>query len=388
MALSLKGKRGLMCAASFLFWFAQYIYNPFLSPYLLGLGITATFTGTIIGAYGFTQMAARFPLGISADYLQKHRIFILLGMVFSALASVMRYLFPAPVPMLVASLLSGIASSTWISFTLLFARYFKPHELSKSIGLLTAMNNAGTLTAYLLGGLMYEPLGMKSLFLGSILAGTLGAVLALFVRDEPPLGERPQIVSLLSVLKNKRLWLFSIAALMYHLIVFATVNSFTSTILKQLGASGVQISACSALFMASSMIAAWFVGTKPAQALGERPLMCLCFLILGVYAFIMPRLGSIPAIMAIQFLGGLGSASLISLLMSNAMYDIPGFARSSGMGFFQSVYAVGILLGPILMGALADSIGFVAGYTLISLLALLCAVSLYFLTRKDQKHQP
>ena len=86
-----------MCVASFLFWFSQYIYNPFLSPYLLGLGISATFAGTIIGAYGFTQLVARFPLGISADCLQKHRVFILLGMLFSGLASVIRFFFPQPV---------------------------------------------------------------------------------------------------------------------------------------------------------------------------------------------------------------------------------------------------------------------------------------------------
>lgn len=382
MSLSLRGKRGLMCAASFLFWFSQYIYNPLMSPYLLGLGISATFAGTIIGAYGLTQMVARLPLGISADSLQKHRIFILLGMIFSSLASVIRYFFPSPLPMLAASLLSGIASSTWISFTLLFSRYYGPQELSRSIGLLTAMNNAGTLSAYLLGGILYEPFGMKSLFLGSILAGALGVLIALLVRDEPPLVEKPGIGSLLSVLKNRRLWLFSAAALMYHLIIFATANSFTSTILRGLGASGVQISTCSALFMAASMLSAWFVGTKPAQRIGERPIMCFCFSLLGAYALILPRLTNIYAIMCIQFLGGLGGSSLISLLMSNAITDIPGYARSTAMGFFQSVYAIGILLGPILMGMLADTIGFRAGYTLIAGLSVLCSAALYLLTRK------
>lgn len=381
---TLLGKRALMCAASFLFWFSQYIYNPFLSPYLLGLGISATFAGTIIGAYGFTQLVARFPLGISADCLQKHRIFILLGMLFSGLASVIRFFFPQPVPMLLANLLSGIASSMWISFTILFSRYYPPEELSKSIGLLTAMNNAGTLAAYLLGGALYEPFGMKSLFLGSALSGGLGLVIALFVKDEPPQGDRPQPRALVrSTLRDKRLWLFSIAALLYHMILFATANSFTSNIVKELGASGVEISACSALFMAASMIAAWFVGTKPAQTLGERPMMCVCFCLLGLYALVLPRLDSLPLIMIMQFLGGLGGSSLISLLMSNAVRNIPGVARSTGMGFFQSVYALGIMLGPVWMGAMADRIGFVAGYAIVGVLSLACAAGLYLLTRKE-----
>ncbi len=382
MSTPIKTKRALMCVASFFFWFSQYIYNPFLSPYLLGLGISATFAGTIIGAYGFTQLVARLPLGVSADYLQKHRLFILLGMVFCCLASVIRMLWPSPVPMLLANLLSGIASSMWISFTILYSRYYEPSELSKSIGILTAMNNAGTLTAYLLGGVLYERFGMQSLFLGSALAGAAGFAVALFVRDEPPVGEKPELRALFATLKGGRLWLFSIAALLYHLILFATANSFTSSILKDLGASGVQISACSALFMGASMIAAWFVGTKPAQKLGEKPMMCFCFVLLGIYALVMPRLSSLPAIMAVQFAGGLGSSSLISLLMSNGIRDIPGEARSTGMGFFQSVYALGIMLGPVVMGAMADRIGFVNGYAVIGVLGLLCAVSLYVLTRR------
>ena len=80
---------------------------------------------------------------------------------------------------------------------------------------------------------------MKSLFLGSALSGGLGLVIALFVKDEPPQGDRPQPRALvLSTLRDKRLWLFSIAALLYHMILFATANSFTSNIVKELGASG------------------------------------------------------------------------------------------------------------------------------------------------------
>ena len=144
MNKTLLGKRASCAPRPLCSGFRSTSTTPFLSPYLLGLGISATFAGTIIGAYGFTQLVARFPLGISADCLQKHRIFILLGMLFSGLASVIRFFFPQPVPMLLANLLSGIASSMWISFTILFSRYYPPEELSKSIGLLTAMNNAGT----------------------------------------------------------------------------------------------------------------------------------------------------------------------------------------------------------------------------------------------------
>ena len=57
----LKKKRFLIYLATFFFWFAQYVYNPYMTPYLLGLYITASFAGVIVGMYGSTQLICRLP---------------------------------------------------------------------------------------------------------------------------------------------------------------------------------------------------------------------------------------------------------------------------------------------------------------------------------------
>ena len=41
-----------------LFWFAQYVFVPFLSPHLTALGMTASVAGMIMGAYGMAQSGA------------------------------------------------------------------------------------------------------------------------------------------------------------------------------------------------------------------------------------------------------------------------------------------------------------------------------------------
>ncbi|MDR0272568.1 MAG: MFS transporter, partial [Clostridiales bacterium] len=46
------------------FWFSLYTYVPYVSPYAENLGANHRLIGLIGGAYGFTQMAIRFPLGI------------------------------------------------------------------------------------------------------------------------------------------------------------------------------------------------------------------------------------------------------------------------------------------------------------------------------------
>lgn len=375
-------KRLLLCVATFFFWFSLYVYNPFMTPFLLGLGLTASLVGTIVGAYGFTQMLVRFPLGLSADRLKKHRVFIIAGMALSLVACVLRLLLPSAVPMLLANILSGVAASTWISFTILYACYYEKEETSKAIGTLTAMNNAGTLTGYLLGGVLFEAIGMPALFLAGAIAALIGLGVALFVHDEPSdNGALLSFKELLQVIKDKRLWIFAFGALLYHLILFATANSFSSTLIKEIGGSGTDISIASALFMGASMLAAWSVGTKPMQRIGEKNLIPACFLLLGIYAFAVPHVTNIPLFMGFQVIGGLGGSSLISLLMANAVKEVPYSKRSSAMGLFQSFYAVGIMVGPVITGAIRDVSSYAVAYTLIGILAVTSAIFIVFSTK-------
>lgn len=70
-----------------LFWFAQYIYIPYQTTYLIDLGVTNSFVGMIMGAYGVSQMLLRFPVGILADYNNSHKKFIISGCLASGMAS-------------------------------------------------------------------------------------------------------------------------------------------------------------------------------------------------------------------------------------------------------------------------------------------------------------
>lgn len=46
--------KNIILIASFLFFYAQYIYIPFQTAYLTMLGATAAFVGIVTGAYGGT----------------------------------------------------------------------------------------------------------------------------------------------------------------------------------------------------------------------------------------------------------------------------------------------------------------------------------------------
>lgn len=370
----LKKKRFLLYLVTFLFWFAQYVYNPYMTPYLLGLGISASFAGVIVGMYGSTQLICRLPLGVMADHKQKHRLFILLGVALCALAAGIRVLSQNPVVLLCANAISGVASSMWISFTILNSLYYAPEELSRSIGSINAVNNAGILAAYILGGLLYARFGMVMMFWLSLGAGLLGVIVALFIRDEPAKEGLP-VGKLLSVVLQKRLIVFSLLGTLFQFIVFATANSFASTVINNAGVTAVQLSICSALFTLGGMLSSYFVGSKPAQRIGPVKLSVIGFGLLAVYSFALPFMPNFIALAAMQFVGGCGGTSTFSIIMSDAIRDVPNEQRSTAMGFYQSVYAVGIMAGPALMGGLIDAFTITPAFAIVGAVCVVTAAA-------------
>ena len=101
------------------FWCAQYSYTQFINPELEAMGMNAAFMGLVAGAYGFTQMLLRIPLGMLADRIGKQKPFVIIGCLLTALAGASFLLSYTPNGCLFARALAGVASASWVSFTVL-----------------------------------------------------------------------------------------------------------------------------------------------------------------------------------------------------------------------------------------------------------------------------
>jgi MFS family permease len=77
----------------------------------------------------------------------------------------------------------------------------------------------------------------------------------------------------------------------------------------------------------------------------------------AAYCLIVPNTGSMALIYAMQMIGGLGQSVVMTLTMSLAVGGFPLSKRSSAMGAYQSVYSLGMTLGPVIMGGLLDIFG-------------------------------
>ncbi len=347
--------RVLFFIVAAMFWFAQYVYIPFLTPHLLALNVGAVAVGFIVGAYGLTQMVLRIPLGIFADFLQNHMLIIRVGIFFAAISSVGLMIFPSSALLFLSNAVSGMASSAWISFTVLYSSFYSEDEASKAVGSIMVANNVGILSAYVVGGLLYESTGIEPLFVASCVVGGIGLVLSFFIPNRSGAKSSLTLSGLLSVAKNKSLWMYSAFTSVSNLITFATAVNFSQQMAKELGADGFSLGATSSLYTVGCLSGSMFVRKGIAERMGNRKSLLLGFGLMAVYCGAMFLNEFLVFIYLLQFICGFASSLIGSSMMTMTLKTAEPQVKTTAMGFYQSVYSIGMTLGPILMGALIGS---------------------------------
>ncbi|MDQ7092157.1 MFS transporter [Desulfosporosinus sp. PR] len=370
----IESKRVLLATITILFWFAQYVYIPFLTPYLLSLSITATVVGVIVGAYGVTQLLLRIPLGIITDIVGNHKIFIIIGTFLAGISSMMIILFGSPAMLFLSNALSGVASSTWISFTLLYSSYYDRSEGTKAIGLVTSLQNIGILAAFLLGGIFSAQFGSRSLFILSFVFGMAGFILSLFIKPETAGRTNVTATSLVKVMKDKKLLIVSLLGGFVWFLMFGTIYSFTTSTAKELGATGLQLGIIYVLFSLMNIIGSYFVSTKASRNLSEKTNIALGFALLAVYCAGVAVAPVTIWFFPLQIVGGFGAGTLTAILMAIAVRNFDADKKSTAMGFYQSVYSLGITFGPIVMGILVDHFSKIFSFSVMAIIALACSI--------------
>ncbi|MHC6179694.1 MFS transporter [Clostridium sp. JNZ X4-2] len=390
--LNIKVQKRILLVIVVMFWFSQYVYMPYQTPYLLSVGVAANFIGVVVGAYGLSQMILRMPIGVMADIRGRHKFFIIIGSSSSGLASLFRIFMPNGIGFLLGSLFSGLASAMWISFMVLYSNYFKKDEMQKSMGTIIAANNMGVLVGFAAGSLFYDRFGMNILCILSVAAALPSTILAFFIK-EPDINFTPvPVKKLITVYFDKRLIGFSLLTLIQQGILMSTVMSFTNQIVKQLGASGFQIGMNSIIYIVAAVISSYFSASKLALKRGPEfwiPLVLVC---ICIYCLVVPNSSSITYIYFAQILMAMSTGILFSFCTSEAMKNVDQNKKSTAMGYFQAIYAVGMTIIPALTGIISHNYNMITAYYFmgaVSIIGFLGAFYFYkFRNNKDAVLKP
>jgi MFS family permease len=355
----------LFCLMTGAFWFSQYAYIPQLTKYASQIGASMQTIGLISGAYGLSQVLLRVPLGLYSDYLGKRKIFVLTGVSMTVVSPLLVLVAPSPETLIVARFFSGVAAATWVNITVMFSEYFKSTESTKAIGIINSTNRFGQLTAFIAGGIVVAVFSIRAAFGLSVAMGTLALLMAFKLKETGVKDAKKsnfKSKDVMQLYKNRRLVSVSLLGLFSQLITFSTVYSFTPLLATALGAESFHLNLFNILFMLPQIIFAALAGTVIRDRFGEKATLSAGFALVTLSCILTPFLNHYVQLFPVMLLSGIGNSLSFPLLMGIAIQDVELAYKSSAMGFYQSVYAVGMTIGPVLIGMVSGQFGLTAGF--------------------------
>ena len=365
--------KNILITSIVFFWFAQYVYIPFQTPYLTSIHVSSQFIGIIVGTYGISQMLLRLPVGVLADSQNRHKQLIVIGCLSSGLASVFRTVLNNGIGFLIGNLFSGLSSAMWISFMVLYMSFYSANQQQKATSQIIFANNLGMLLGFITSTCLYDLVGMRIICVFSIISGIISAFFALHLPKGGEMSESPKIGYLLQVCKQKQLIVFSILALVQQGVQMSTTMSFTNQIMKDLGGSTLVIGISSIIYMLSAVIFAKFASSDFSSKIGPKKWIPAIFTTTMLYCVFVPQCTQIYQLCLLQVLPGMSTGILFSYLTSEAMKYVPLEKKSTAMGFFQAIYALGMTVFPMICGSILESYSMSYAYYF---LAVICIVSI------------
>jgi len=365
------------CATTFFFWTALHLYVPILPVYARSLGSSLSMVGIIVAAYGMPQLLLRIPLGLLFDAITRRRLLLAGGIVMASVGALGLGLAPNPWFLFSARVITGIGAATWVTFTVYFTAYYPPEGTRRAIGIINFVQGTALVTASACGGMIAEAWGSNYTFGVAALLGIV-ALMALFSAQEPSLSKtEPFAWKRFKLIATFPLLLMvSFMGILAQFANWAGLFGFIPVYADQIGASSADLGIITMLTLASSAVAALIVAPV-AKRWGSSFTILLGAVLMGGAIFSVPLIHSVNVLKAIMVVNGLGRGVLLTILMALSIQAVAPQQRATAMGVYQAAYSIGMILGPLVSGSLADSLGLSAVFYLSASLCLLLAGMAY-----------
>ena len=347
------------------------------------MGVSASFMGFVGGLYGFTQVVLRVPAGIATDIWRK-KFIICAGCLCVGLAPLIMLTFHNPIGFLLGRALGGSAAASWVSVTVLFASYYPPEQAARSMTLINLATQIGRLFSFFMAGFLASRYGSTAAFILSAAGGFLAFGISLFIREEKaPAGKKPLTIrELVAVGSERSLFIVSMLALSMQTIGFATYFTFTANHAVVLGATPAQLGYLPVALFVPAIILGYLLSNYIIQRVDAKDLVVLGFSLLSLYCILVPLTSAVWQLFSVQVIGGAGNTLTFSLLMGMSLRNVPTEKRGAAMGFYQSFYSVGMMIGPLIFGFLTDAAGLSAGFFFMAGVGIVSMLSSVFLLKR------
>lgn len=346
----------------FCFWFSTFIYIPVFGIYLELKNIGYYGTGLIMGSYGIMQIVIRFPMGIIADkYKISGKILVSIGFFASIISALFLALSDGFLPIFWGRFFAGVTAAMWVVLTIWYSSAFEGNRLLKAMGQLQATTVVSQLIGMGISGWIASLFGHTSLFWIGAFFAVIGLILVITLHEHSETkrntfkqedGMKGKSVIKIT-LKNKKLWLLSILSLLAHAVLFATIFGFSSVFLTQLNNHSSSITILVIAFMFPHALAPILLSISKRTITSTFRLLIICFGLGAVSLIFIWYVESWIVYCLLHMILGLTLGFVFPVLLDQ-VYNAGNIKGSKAtMGFFQSIYSIGIVGGPLIAGYFA-----------------------------------
>jgi len=357
------------------------IVSPILSVYARSFGVSYTLASLVISMYALGRLVMDLPVGVVADRVGRRPVLLLGATILSAFAF-LNGLARGFWELVLYRFLQGIGSSMWMtSRSILLADILRPEERGRVLGYFQAFMLLGASAGPTVGGIVAAAWGVRGPFFVYGLFGLLSLGLSLFLVHEPgadqvvgrvKTGDRYRLSpgSVRRLLENPS---FSAACLATFTIFFLRTG-VRSTMIPLYAGDALRLDEVQIGFVISLSTVMNLAVVIPIGHLldryGRKIVILSTLLLTGLATLTFPFTTNVSQIsLSCLFLGvGTGGGGQVPMaLAADATVDEP---HGLSMGLYRLFGDVGFVLGPIVLGLVADTLGLKAPFFAATLLVV------------------
>ena len=381
-----------VCVATGLIMLGQGVTGPVLPLYAKDFGVSVAMVGMTISVFGLARMLLNLPAGLLSDRFGRQMLLwggasiTSLGYFLSAAAGDIWQL-------LAYRFVAGAGSGMFMTGGMVLVTDIStPENRGRMLSLYQGSLLLGVSIGPAVGGLTAELLGLRAPF---IVVGVLAALCALWALRQAPEVQRraptaaarissadgptPPATTLLSLRALFANWGFTLVSLVTFSVFFTRTGS-RQTILPLLGDErfGLTAGSLGGIFAMMALLNLAAIGPAGAWAdrFGrKRVIVPSAFVSAGALALFAVT-GELWLFLVAAVLQGIGTGFIGPAPAAYAADVIPAGARGLGMGLYRTYSDLGFVLGPLLLGWIADvtgSFGWSLGFN--AVLVAACALA-------------
>ena len=347
----------LFFIVSVLFYISISAFDPYITPYANELKIPVSQIGIILSVAGFSSIIVRFPIGVFAEMFTRKKIMVQLGLLLTLIVWLAVFLFPSVGSLFMGKLADGVTGGTWVLYTVLFSTYFKNDDIPKAIGIIQLASTIGPFVGMNIGGTVSELFGYEYSFIVAVIAAGLGIIILFFI-NEPDVASAVNMQKAFSIGKeqilDKNVWIFGLFASIAMMTTYAGRDLLTPLMAGDLGGGAIALTILPNLFMIFNSVASVLSGAFFPKRLGLIKTITIGALGQGVVAIIMPFSPNLMTLYVLQSFGGFFFGMNVTILLALVLMKVSHEVQTSRMGLYQSIYSIGLAIGPMISGFILE----------------------------------